>query len=482
MARIIVIGAGMAGLAAAARLATRDNSVIVCEASAHVGGALGSWQHQSPDQADHLTFDTGAYTLTLPAVYRDLFIKTGSRKKSAADALEDRVDLRPVDPVRRYLFPDGTRLDLPNASRGRLRAAFDQALGTGAGDAWLRVIDHGSTAWDTIRPALVEAPGSGGRELIRLLRTADGRRALTPLRSLRGLADRRLADPRLLLILDDYARQAGADPRHAPAVLAARPYIEHAFGAWRIVGGMHQLAEALGQRVLDRGVELRLGTRVARIETSRSGTSGPGTVTGVRLVSGEQLPADVVVAAVDAAVFAQLLGKGEQRQPKRRRQPWLQRQRVYSPGITTLCLEIDDAPPMPHETVLLDDSGPAVRIHVAAEQPSAWTVHAPGDHEPEAVLAGLAARGIDVREKVRVQHTITAADREAATGVPGGAAYGPAATGLRSALLRSAVAQPLRGLYHVGASARPGSGLPFVALSGWQAAELIRATGIDANG
>jgi phytoene dehydrogenase-like protein len=144
MARIIVIGAGMAGLAVAARLANRENSVVVCEASAHLGGALSSWQH------DDLTFDTGAYTLTLPAVYRDLFIKTGSRKKSAADTLEDRVDLRPVDPVRRYLFPDGTRLDIPNASRGRLHAAFDSALGTGAGDAWLRVLDCCSS-WTTTR-------------------------------------------------------------------------------------------------------------------------------------------------------------------------------------------------------------------------------------------------------------------------------------------------------------------------------------------
>ena len=457
----------MAGLAAAARLATRDNSVVVCEASAHVGGALGSWRH------DDLTFDTGAYTLTLPAVYRDLFIKTGSRKKSAADALEDRVDLRPVDPVRSYLFPDGTRLDLPNASRGGLRAAFDDALGIGAGDAWLRVIDHGSTVWDSIRPALVEAPRGGGRELARLLRTADGRRALTPLRSLRDLADAGFTDPRLLLVLDDYARQAGvgADPRRAPAVLAARPYVEHAFGAWRIVGGMHRLADELAQRVRDRGAEIRSGERVVRIETSHfggvSGLRGLGSVRGVLLEGGERLAADVVVAAVDRAVLTRLL--------RRPGPSWLRPNRRYTTGVTTLCLVIDDAPPMPHETVLLRDRGAAMRVHVPAEQPSAWTVHAPGDHSPEAVLAALAARGLDVRDKVRVQHAITVADRAAATGVPGGAVYGPAVTGLRSALLRSPVAQPTRGLFHVGASARPGSGLPFVALSGRQAAELIRA-------
>ena len=82
----------MAGLAAAARLATRDNSVLVCEAAGTVGGTLGSWHYND------LVFDTGACTLTLPATYRDLFIKTGSRKKSAAATLEDRLDLRPQRP------------------------------------------------------------------------------------------------------------------------------------------------------------------------------------------------------------------------------------------------------------------------------------------------------------------------------------------------------------------------------------------------
>ena len=77
--------------------------------------------------------------------------------------------------------------------------------------------------------------------------------------------------------------------------------------------------------------------------------------------------------------------------------------------------------------------------------------------------------------RVRVLHVITTADREVATGVPGGASYGPAANDLRSALLRSPVAQAMPGLFHVGASARPSSGLSFAALSGWQAAELVKA-------
>jgi phytoene dehydrogenase-like protein len=286
---------------------------------------------------------------------------------------------------------------------------------------------------------------------------------VTPFRSLRQLASSWFAEPRLFLLLDDYARQAGADPRRAPGAVAARAYIEQAFGAWQIVGGMHRLAEELGQRVLDRGAEIRYGARVERIERADAAS---GAVSGVLLEGGERVAADVVVAGVDAAVLARLLGKGIGKSS-------------YSAAVTTMCLAVDteSTPTMPHETVLLAGNGPSVRVHVAAEQPSAWTVHVPiaGDRQPESdeVLELLAARGVDVRGKARVVHTITAADREAATGVPGGAAYGPAVNSLRSALLRSPVRQSVPGLFHVGASARPGSGLSFAALSGWQAAELI---------
>lgn len=484
MTRIIVVGAGVSGLAAAARLAARGHEVTVCESTERAGGALGAWRwHHDDGDGDSdrdggdsggesaapgsgLAFDTGAHTLTLPAVYRDLFIKTAKRGRGAAIRLEDVVDLVPLDPVRSYLFPDGTRLDLPNASRARLLTAFDDALGMGAGANWLRVLEHGSRVWNTIRPALVEAPGAGRRALARLLRTRAGRAALTPGRSLDGLTRRWFAHhPGLGLILDDYARQAGADPRHAPAVLTAQPYIEHAFGAWRIPAGMHTLGAALFERAVARGVAFRFDEPVARISTSSS-SAPSGRATGVVLGDGTELAADVVIAAVDTAVLARLTGSAEQRL-------------AYSQSVTTLCLALDDAPApeMPHETVLLDETGPAIRIHVARERPSAWTVHADGDQAPDALLDAIARRGFDVRTRIRARHFVTTADREAATGAPGGAAYGPAPRDLRSALLRSPVAQPTRGLFHVGASARPGAGLSFAALSGWQASELIDPSG-----
>jgi len=87
---VVVVGGGMGGLAAAARLAVAGHRVTVLERAAACGGKLGTFTR------DGFTFDTGPSLLTLPSVYRDLFEATG------AD-LDELVDIVPVDPACRLL-------------------------------------------------------------------------------------------------------------------------------------------------------------------------------------------------------------------------------------------------------------------------------------------------------------------------------------------------------------------------------------------
>ena len=154
MARVVVVGAGIGGLAAAARLATAGHDVVVCEQSDQVGGKLASYSR------DGFTFDTGPSLLTLPAVYRDLFLKTGQ-------PLEESVELVAVDPAFRYRFPDGTWLEVPNASRARTVAAMDAALGGGAGADWSRFLDRAHEIWQVTRGPFLESPLGGARDLVR---------------------------------------------------------------------------------------------------------------------------------------------------------------------------------------------------------------------------------------------------------------------------------------------------------------------------
>ncbi|MGI4896319.1 MAG: phytoene desaturase family protein, partial [Janthinobacterium lividum] len=289
LSRVVVLGAGLGGLSAAARLAALGHQVVLVERSAEVGGKLGWFSR------DGFSFDTGPSLLTLPAIQRDLFLKTG-------DPIETVLDLVPLDPVAHYRFADGTELDLPGGGLPNVAAAMDRALGSGTGAQWTAFLRRASAIWDVAREPFLESPLDGSRTLLRLAHKRSDVATVAPWSSLRGLGRRYLDDARLQVLLDRYATYSGSHPAKAPAALATVPFVEQAFGAWYITGGLHRLALAVADRARERGVEIRTGVGVSAVlETA-------GRVSGVRLADGEELRADVVVSALDAAqLYTRLL-------------------------------------------------------------------------------------------------------------------------------------------------------------------------------
>ena len=335
MARVVVVGAGMSGLAVSARLATLGHDVVVCEQAPTWGGKLGTFER------DGFVFDTGPSLLTLPAVYRDLFVKTGQ-------PLEETLELVPVDPVARYRFPavdghDVTWLDLPNASRARLRVALDDALGAGAGSDWDRFLDRAHDIWQVTRVPFLESPLAGRRDLLRLARRTGDVRTVAPWQSLRGLGEQYLRDPRLRMFLDRYATYTGSDPRRAPAALSVVPYVEQTFGAWYVPGGLRRLGAAVHERALLRGAVVRLGTAVAQVLVEGGRTAG------VVLADGERLPADVVVVNADAShLYGELLPPSVAGRARRR----LHRATPSLSGVALLLALRGRTPGLAHHTVL----------------------------------------------------------------------------------------------------------------------------------
>ncbi|MGW3957535.1 phytoene desaturase family protein, partial [Streptomyces sp. NPDC004752] len=284
MARIAVIGAGMGAMAAAARLAVAGHRVVVYERTETYGGAVRRFER------DGFGFDTGPGVLPLPAVWRDLFLKTGK------EPLEECVRLTQVDPSSRHLFADGTEVSLPNASRAGVVAALDEALGSGAGQRWGDFLVRAREAWDRTRRPLLEEPLWSNWVVLaerepypavphkRLLRT---RRAAT----LAEIGAWELRDPRLATLLAGHALGYGLDPGTAPASAAVLAYMEHAFGVWYVEGGMRELARAVYERCARRRVEFVFGAEVTGI------LEKDGRAAGVELAEGTVAEADTVVGA-----------------------------------------------------------------------------------------------------------------------------------------------------------------------------------------
>ena len=493
MSRVVVIGAGVGGLAAATRLATLGHEVTICEATQEVGGKLGLIE-QDVAGVGRFAFDTGPSLVTLPQVFRELFEATGGWP---AD-----LQLTRLDPTARYRFADGTILDAATDLDAFCRE-LDAVLGEGNGEDWRAFTERAARIWEASRGPFLESPLDGPAAIARLaLRRPRDIAAIAPGRSLRSLGRRYLRDPRLRMLLDRYATYTGSDPRRAPAALAAVPYVEQAYSGWYVPGGLHRIGAALRDRAVERGAVLRLGAEVVRIEVTA------GRAAGVVLADGERLAADVVVANTDAArVYGSLVSAPSAARRLARATPSLS-------GFVLLLAVRGRTPALAHHNVLFpadydaefdavfgDLARPVIdpTIYISApEDPAvrpdgceAWFVlvnaprhgsgpgaidwRAPGiaTAYAERLLDLLAERGLAVRDRVVWSQTLSPADLEERTGAVGGAIYGTSSNGASAAFLRPANRSPVPGLFLVGGSSHPGGGLPLVVLSAQIVAGLV---------
>ena len=494
MAKISVVGAGIGGMSAAARLAKQGHQVTVFENSDQSGGKCRT------EWFGDYAFDTGPSLLTLPAVFRDLFLKTGKR-------IEHVLDISPVDPAFNYNFADGSKVTFPNLSNPKTYQEIEKSFGISASQSWRQIIERSEKMWEASRDSFIESELTSIWPLLLRKNLINQINQISPFTSLRSLSEKLNLDPHLKMIIDRYATYTGSDPRSAPAVLLTIAFVESTFGAWHIKGGIGQLSVALEQRCRDLGVDFQFKSLVTKILVERN------KVEGIVLNDGKIIKSDLVVSNSDAEyTFNSLIGnevssaRGERRKLKsatkslagfslllgldnKKSKPVdVKHHNVYFPE--NYDLEFDQIftqkVPVTDPTIYL--CAPKDSSMVKGADKEAWfvLVNAPR-HEPESgwdwkdggqeyaqkIISKMDDLGLNVTNRLDFMEYRTPADLENYAMAPGGSIYGTSSNSPVSAFLRARNRSKVKGLFCVGGSAHPGGGLPLVGISAEIVAKAI---------
>jgi phytoene desaturase len=483
--RTIIVGGGVGGLSAAIHLAAAGMDVTILERQDSIGGKL----RQVTDNG--YRWDTGPTVITLNHVFADLFAAAGRR-------VEDYLTLVPVDPLTRYVYPDGATLDI-NVSLAQTIANIS-ALEPRDVAGYIRFLAFAANMYRITAPFAMYGDPPAPRDLFDLPLSDIAQVDFA--RNMNQAIEAHVASPYLRQLLDRFATYLGASPYKARGYMNVIAHVELTSGLYYPLGGTHAIVRAYRRLGEELGVEICTGADVRRILIDHD------TAVGVQLADGTKERADVVVANVDATtVYQDLL---PEMQDSRRLRRW--KAKPFSCSGFVLFLGVDKRHPQlahhniffssdyRHEFSAIFDRGvpsqePTVYVAITAKTDPA---HAPDgcenwfvmtnvpptgskwDWEKEAlgyrdlILERLAQFGIDVRQCIQTEQMLTPLDIQHLTGAWRGALYGHSFNNPLASFQRPHNRCPdIDRLYFAGGTTHPGGGVPLVTLSGGTAARLI---------
>lgn len=475
MKRVVVVGAGVGGLTVAARLAHAGYAVTVVEKNAEAGGRA------SRLVKDGFHFDMGPTILLMPDVYADFFRDLGLE-------LRDYVQLEPLTTNYRVYWPDGTRLDMtPDAPR--MEAGLE-AIEPGATAGFRRFMAKSGERYWTSRRAFVERRYD---HLYQFLNPAMLWKAakIGAFNLLYRDVSSHFRDDRLRQVFSFQSMYLGTSPTEAPAAFSLLPWTELSEGILFPKGGVYGLIAGMKRAAEAQGVRFRFGVTVHKVDDG-----------GVTLADGERVEADVVVVNADLAGAAGRLVD----EPRR-----FHRARFTSSGVM-FYLGLDrQLPDFQHHSVFfgegyLDAFEAIFRRGELPADPAFYTC-LPNRSDPSLAPPGCDAlyvlvpapalpaegegrdlgidalrervldrigrvAGFDLRPHIVTETRFTPKDWRDTFALERGACFGLAHDVFRVAALRPAPKAPGHAnVYYVGASTRPGTGVPLVMIG----AKLVAA-------
>jgi phytoene desaturase len=336
--RIVVIGAGLGGLAAAVRLAARGHDVTIVDKRDQAGGRAYVYRQ------DGFTFDGGPTVITAPWMLTDLFELAGRRA-------DDYISLMPVSPFYRIFFHgpphDGEHFDYTGRSAEMVAEIRRISPYESDVDGYLRFVRLTERIFAKGFTELADQPFSSPLDMARV---APDLIRLESYRTVYGLVSRFVKDERLREVMTFHPLLVGGNPFQTTSIYTLIHYLEREWGVWFAMGGTGAVVEGLVRLFGELGGRLRLETEVGEIMVDG------GRATGVRLDTGEELPADSVVCNGDVArAYEQLLPASVRKKYTDRR---LARMK-YSMSLVVIYFGTDrqyrgtDGPELAHHDIIL---------------------------------------------------------------------------------------------------------------------------------
>ncbi len=486
--KVIIVGAGPGGLAAAMQLAHAGVKVTLLESREVVGGRT------SPIEIDGYRFDCGPTFFLYPRVLEEIFQSVGYR-------LADEVPMKRLDPQYRLTFGGGGQLDCtPNLEEMDRQI---ERLSPGDVGQLSRYMDDNRVKLERFRPIL-ERPFHSVFDLMRpsLLGAA---RHVHPFRSLGEELSRYFKDPRLVIAFAFQSKYLGMSPFQCPSLFSILSYLEYEYGVHHPIGGCSRVSQRMAELATSMGVDVRLSEPVTSLEFRGRKICGVITDQG-------RYPCDAMVVNAD---FAEAMKRLVPNPMRRRWSDQKLTQKQYSCSTFMLYLGIEGRyDDLPHHNIHISrDYDRNLREieqeHILSEDPSFYVQNAsvtdptlapeghstiyvlvPVSHQHanidwnrqatafrERTLDKLEAIGLgDIRDRIRVEHRITPDDWHSQYRIYRGATFN-LAHNLGQMLHRRPRNrfEELDGVYLVGGGTHPGSGLPVIYESSRISSRLLLA-------
>jgi phytoene desaturase len=489
--KAVVIGSGVAGLAASIRLAQGGYRCTVLEANDFPGGKLSQFQLGA------YRFDAGPSLFTLPELVDELFELCGKNARDYFQYLS-------LDSICRYHYPDGSSFTA-ETNRQQFAESLRSIASPEEIQAFFQQLDEASWKYQRTASLFLDQSLHQVQNYFNLktLRGMLGMPRLNLFETMHRENQRRVQNPKLVQYLNRYATYNGSDPYRAPALLNLIPHLEHNQGTYFPVGGMNRITQALYQLAMEMGVEFRFESPAQEILCHNKKTRGVRYYDHHHQQS-QDIEADLVVSNADVFQTYRKLLPGVPAPTKILNQEksssavvfyWGMRQSFPDLKLHNIFFAADYQAEFKaiFETKELHPD-PTVYINISskcepADAPEGgenWFVmiNVPAaDQSPipnlvekarSLVLGKLShMTGVDLASLVEEESYLDPARIEARTSSNGGALYGNASNNRFAAFLRHKnFHSDIKGLYFCGGSAHPGGGIPLCLKSAKIACEI----------